>query len=212
VPAWLPARIWALIRQTPPVQTGLSHWSSQAMAGHLKRIERVSVSWHDVAKRWRNNDLQPHGLVLSADSRTGETQVHAELADPRWVEPIPGTPCHLGDGRVLVGGELAHDGYDARCLLADGTLLTPWTSTVGRGTRLADDPPAGPDEAPPLLLIHSMADDRVRAATDACSSVWRRTAASRPVPSLDHRTGSFRGVASGVIGLRWHLPRLRRLQ
>jgi dipeptidyl-peptidase-4 len=69
--------------------------------------------------------LQQHGLVLAIDPRTGETQVHAELADPRWVEPIPGTPAYLGDGRVLVGGELAHDGYDARCLFADGSLLTP---------------------------------------------------------------------------------------
>jgi dipeptidyl-peptidase 4 len=76
--------------------------------------------------------LQQHGLVLAVDPRTGETQVHAELADPRWVEPIPGTPCHLPDGRVLVGGELAHDGYDARCLFADGTLLTPPTLYLRR--------------------------------------------------------------------------------
>jgi dipeptidyl-peptidase-4 len=69
--------------------------------------------------------MQQHGLVLSVDPRTGETQVHAELADARWVEPIPGTPRHLPDGRVLVGGELAHDGFDARCLFADGSLLTP---------------------------------------------------------------------------------------
>lgn len=75
---------------------------------------------------------QQHGLVLAVDGRTGETQVHAELADPRWVEPVPGTPCHLGDGRVLVGGELAHDGYDARCLFADGTLLTPPSLYVRR--------------------------------------------------------------------------------
>ncbi|MEK8109427.1 DPP IV N-terminal domain-containing protein [Micromonospora sp. M12] len=34
---------------------------------------------------------QQHGLVLAVDPRTGETQVHAELADPRWVEPIAGT-------------------------------------------------------------------------------------------------------------------------
>jgi dipeptidyl-peptidase-4 len=68
---------------------------------------------------------QSHGLILAVDRRTGETQVHAELADPRWVSPIPGTPRHLPDGRVLVGGEIAHDGYDARCLFADGTLLTP---------------------------------------------------------------------------------------
>ncbi|HEY8473488.1 MAG TPA: prolyl oligopeptidase family serine peptidase [Natronosporangium sp.] len=94
----------------------------------------VSVCWSDhgdpliaVLRR-----PQQHGLVLAVDARTGETQVHAELADPRWVEPIPGTPCHLADGRVLVGGELAHDGYDARCLFADGTLLTPPTLYVRR--------------------------------------------------------------------------------
>ncbi|WP_018222724.1 S9 family peptidase [Salinispora pacifica] len=75
---------------------------------------------------------QQHGLVLAVDPRTGETQVHAELADPRWVEPVPGTPAHLPDGRVLVGGELAHDGYDARCLFADGTLLTPPSLYVRR--------------------------------------------------------------------------------
>lgn len=92
--------------------------------------------------------LQQHGLVLAVDGRTGETQVHAELADPRWVEPIPGTPCQLGDGRVLVGGELAHDGYDARCLFADGTLLTPPSLYVRRviGPVGAGEPPtASPD-------------------------------------------------------------------
>ncbi|WP_306204231.1 prolyl oligopeptidase family serine peptidase [Actinoplanes sp. RD1] len=67
---------------------------------------------------------QQHGLVLSVDPRTGETQVHAELADARWVEPVPGTPLLLPDGRVVIGGELAHDGFDARCLFADGSLLT----------------------------------------------------------------------------------------
>ncbi|GGM32655.1 prolyl oligopeptidase family serine peptidase [Dactylosporangium sucinum] len=87
----------------------------------------VSASWSEqggpllaVLRR-----LQQHGLVIAVDPRTGETQVHAELADPRWVEPVPGTPVHLADGRVLVGGELAHDGYDSRCLFADGSLITP---------------------------------------------------------------------------------------
>jgi dipeptidyl-peptidase-4 len=87
----------------------------------------VAVSWNEgtgplitVLRR-----LQQHGLVLSLDPRTGETQVHAELADPRWVEPVPGTPAYLPDGRVLVGGDLNHDGYDARCLFADGSLITP---------------------------------------------------------------------------------------
>ncbi|HEX6870404.1 MAG TPA: prolyl oligopeptidase family serine peptidase [Micromonosporaceae bacterium] len=94
----------------------------------------VSVAWSEtggplitVLRR-----LQQHGLVLAIDPRTGETQVHAELADPRWVEPVPGSPCYLADGRVLIGGELAHDGYDARCLFADGGLLTPASLYVRR--------------------------------------------------------------------------------
>ncbi|MEE6257045.1 S9 family peptidase [Plantactinospora sonchi] len=93
----------------------------------------VSVEWAEtgplitVLRR-----LQQHGLVLAVDPRTGETQVHAELADPRWVDPVAGTPRHLPDSRVLVGGELAHDGYDARCLFADGTLLTPPSLYVRR--------------------------------------------------------------------------------
>ncbi|MEH1101295.1 S9 family peptidase [Micromonospora sp. CPCC 205561] len=100
-------------RETYPYLTAV-HW---AEGGPLITVLRRS---------------QQHGLVLAVDPRTGETQVHAELADPRWVEPIPGTPAHLPDGRVLVGGELAHDGYDARCLFADGTLLTPPSLYVRR--------------------------------------------------------------------------------
>jgi dipeptidyl-peptidase-4 len=94
----------------------------------------VSVSWTELGGPLITvlRRLQQHGLVLAIDPRTGETQVHAELADPRWVSPIPGTPAYLGDGRVLVGGELAHDGYDSRCLFADGSLLTPPSLYVHR--------------------------------------------------------------------------------
>lgn len=105
--------------------------------------------------------MQQHGLVLSVDPRTGETQVHAELADARWVEPIPGTPRHLPDGRVLVGGELAHDGFDARCLFADGSLLTPPGLYVRRvaGTLPRPEGPAG---APDLIVEGSLGDPAVR--------------------------------------------------
>jgi len=92
--------------------------------------------------------MQQHGLVLAVDPRTGETQVHAELADARWVEPVAGTPRHLPDGRVLVGGELAHDGFDARCLFADGSLLTPPGLYVRRVVGVlprSGAPAAGPD-------------------------------------------------------------------
>ncbi|HLL68000.1 MAG TPA: prolyl oligopeptidase family serine peptidase [Micromonosporaceae bacterium] len=102
----------------------------------------VAVSWTDTGGPLLTvlRRLQQHGLVLAVDPRTGETQVHAELADARWVEPVPGTPTYLTDGRVLVGGELAHDGYDARCLFADGTLITPPNIYVRRVCgRIGDD-------------------------------------------------------------------------
>ena len=113
----------------------------------------VNVRWDDgggplitVLRR-----MQQHGLVLAIDPRTGETQVHAELADARWVEPVAGTPRHLPDGRVLVGGELAHDGFDARCLFADGSLLTPPGLYVRRvvGTLPRSGAPSG---APDLVV------------------------------------------------------------
>ncbi len=53
-------RVLALSRATPPAQTGLSHWPSREMAGYIARTEGVSVSWHYVAKLWRDNDLKPH--------------------------------------------------------------------------------------------------------------------------------------------------------
>jgi dipeptidyl-peptidase-4 len=113
----------------------------------------VNVRWADsggplitVLRR-----MQQHGLVLAIDPRTGETQVHAELADARWVEPVAGTPRHLPDGRVLVGGELAHDGFDARCLFADGSLLTPPGLYVRRVVGTLPRP-GGPSSAPDLIV------------------------------------------------------------
>jgi transposase len=60
MPARIPSRILALTRTTPPAETGLSHWSSREMAAYITRTEGVSVSWHYVAKLWRDNNLKPH--------------------------------------------------------------------------------------------------------------------------------------------------------
>lgn len=57
VPARIRARVLALTRTSPPLQTGLSHWSARQMAAYIKRTEAVSVSWHYVAKLWREHDL-----------------------------------------------------------------------------------------------------------------------------------------------------------
>lgn len=75
VPAAVRARILALSRATPPVQTGLSHWSSRQLAAYLKRTEGVSVSWHYITKLWRDHELRPHRqgtFKLSKDPRFAE--------------------------------------------------------------------------------------------------------------------------------------------
>jgi transposase len=60
VPAPVRARILALTRTSPPVETGLSHWSSREMAAFILRTEGVYVSHHYVTKLWRDNKLRPH--------------------------------------------------------------------------------------------------------------------------------------------------------
>ncbi len=78
VPARVAARILALTRTTPPSESGLSHWSSREMARYVTRTEGVSVSWHYVAKLWRDNGLQPHRqgtFKLSRDPRFAEKVV-----------------------------------------------------------------------------------------------------------------------------------------
>jgi len=75
VPGRTRARILALTRTTPPEETGLSHWSSREMAAYISRTEGVTVSWHYVAKLWRDNDLKPHRqgtFKLSRDPRFAE--------------------------------------------------------------------------------------------------------------------------------------------
>jgi transposase len=60
VPARVRARILAATRNSPPAETGLSHWSSRQMAAFITRTEGVSVSYHYVSKLWRDNGLKPH--------------------------------------------------------------------------------------------------------------------------------------------------------
>jgi dipeptidyl-peptidase-4 len=159
---------------SPDGQQILAARTTGATSLHLLDLDDgwVDVHWdretypHVVNVRWSDSGgplvtvlrrVQQHGLVLAIDPRTGETQVHAELADARWVEPVEGTPRHLPDGRVLVGGELAHDGFDARCLFADGSLLTPAGLYVRRvvGTL----PRAGAPSGAPDLIVEATEGD-----------------------------------------------------
>ena len=60
VPPEVRARVVALSRSTPPQGTGLSHWSCRVLADYLGRAEGVSVSWHYIARVWREEVLAPH--------------------------------------------------------------------------------------------------------------------------------------------------------
>lgn len=60
VPTEVRARILALSRQSPPEKTGLSHWTSRAMARYLKQEQGISVSHNFVSTLWREHDLQPY--------------------------------------------------------------------------------------------------------------------------------------------------------
>ncbi|MEU2777876.1 hypothetical protein ABZ646_34560 [Streptomyces sp. NPDC007162] len=48
----------ASTRMSPPAESGLSHWSTRTLADHLKR--REGVSWHYIARIWREENLKPH--------------------------------------------------------------------------------------------------------------------------------------------------------
>ncbi|MFI1358130.1 IS630 family transposase [Streptomyces sp. NPDC020898] len=60
VPPQTRGRVIALTKMTPPTDSGLSHWSTRTLADHLKRREGISVSWHYVARVWREENLKPH--------------------------------------------------------------------------------------------------------------------------------------------------------
>jgi transposase len=59
IPNRIRGRVLALTRSTPPSELGLSHWSSAAMAGYIKKTEGVYVSREWVSRVWRENGLQP---------------------------------------------------------------------------------------------------------------------------------------------------------
>jgi transposase len=54
------ARILALSKQTPPEETGLSHWSAAEMSRYLAAHEDIHVSANFVSVLWRDNGFRPH--------------------------------------------------------------------------------------------------------------------------------------------------------
>lgn len=59
IPDRIRAKVLALARTSPPLELGISHWSSSEMAGYIKKTEGVFVSQTWISRVWRENDLKP---------------------------------------------------------------------------------------------------------------------------------------------------------
>ena len=133
VPAWVPARILALTRQTPPESTGLSHWSSRQMAAYLRRSEGVSVSWRYVALLWRKHKLKPH--------RQGTFKVSRDPAFAAKVADIVGLYLDPPGGAVVLSVDektqiQALDRTQPLLPVDFGRTESAPTTTAGTGRRI----------------------------------------------------------------------------
>ncbi|WSB25602.1 IS630 family transposase [Streptomyces sp. NBC_01788] len=94
VPARVRARVIALTRMTPPDGTGLSHWSTRELAKYLKRTEDVTVSWHYIARIWREENLKPR--------RSGTFKISKDPAFAERVTDIVGLYLDPPGGAVVL--------------------------------------------------------------------------------------------------------------
>ena len=93
VPPGTRARVIALTRMTPPPESGLSHWSTRTLADHLKRREGIRVSFHYIARIWREENLKPH--------RSGTFKLSKDPAFAEKVVDIVGLYLDPPGGAVL---------------------------------------------------------------------------------------------------------------
>ena len=94
VPASIRGRILAATRTSPPVETGLSHWSSREMAAFIERTEGVAVSHQYVAQLWREHGLKP--------GRQGTFKVSKDPAFAEKVADIVGLYLYPPGGAVVL--------------------------------------------------------------------------------------------------------------
>jgi transposase len=94
MPARIRARILAATKSSPPVESGLSHWSSREMARFITRTESVYVSHHYVAKLWRETGIKPH--------RSGTFKVSRDRAFAEKVADVIGLYLDPPGGAVVL--------------------------------------------------------------------------------------------------------------
>ena len=96
----------------------------------------ADVSWADPARLLVTVQARDQRTltVLQADPVTGGTWPLFTDRDDAWVELVPGSPARLSDGRLVV----AADRQGRRCLLVDGTDITPLDVQVRSVAHVAD--------------------------------------------------------------------------
>ncbi|MGW5942651.1 helix-turn-helix domain-containing protein [Streptomyces celluloflavus] len=60
VPPRTRGRVIALTKMSPPTDSGLTHWSTRTLSSYLRRNEGITVSWHYIARVWREENLKPN--------------------------------------------------------------------------------------------------------------------------------------------------------
>ncbi|MFE9254260.1 prolyl oligopeptidase family serine peptidase [Streptomyces sp. NPDC006879] len=108
-------QLWVFPAQGQPVRL---NWDSTAFPyvsdADWASAEEVLLTVQD--------RLQHTVLHLSADPASGRTREISRTVHPQWVDPLPGTPCRLPDGRALTAMDTA--GGAARTLAVDGVPVT----------------------------------------------------------------------------------------
>ena len=117
------ARILAMSKTGPPVESGLSHWSSRDIAAFINRTEGVYVSHHYVAKLWRETGLKPHHRGTFKVSK-----------DPAFAEKVAD----------VVGLYLEPPGGAVGSRSTRSPRSRPWTGPTGTADHLRRDREAHP--------------------------------------------------------------------
>src|SRR6266516_633495 len=212
------SRILALSRQTPPGETGLSHWSSQEMARYLKKREGIAVSHNFVAVLWRENGIQPHrqgtfklspdpefaakvmdivglyldppegAVVLSLDEKT---QVQAYPQDDQDV-------CHGGQQNVLPVSIPASDELSGG--VCDSADLGEWTLRDRAEHRIARDLAHGPQDTHRVVVADSLTNASASVRPVGTPGVWPLT----PDKQALDRTQPLLPVTFGKTEKRTH--------
>jgi dipeptidyl-peptidase-4 len=143
---------------------------------------------------------QRTSTVLEGNPVTGDTAPLFTDVDTAWVELVPGSPALLDDGRLVV----AADRSGRRCLLVDGTDVTPPEVQVRQVARVGTDITFLGNPLGDATVLHVYRwdgaevtrltdDDGVHGVSDGEPLLVRRSCLARPGATWTTPTGATLG-------------------